>query len=70
MVICSHPQPSFSPQLLQFLQQKLGLSENALNLGLRQAELEQGPLPVVLWSFGLLSLTQYQLVLDWENDQE
>ncbi|MED5164526.1 MAG: DUF2949 domain-containing protein, partial [Cyanobacteriota bacterium] len=46
MVICSHPQPSFSPQLLQFLQQKLGLSENALNLGLRQAELEQAPLPV------------------------
>ncbi|MED5164542.1 MAG: DUF2949 domain-containing protein, partial [Cyanobacteriota bacterium] len=62
--------PSFSPQLLQFLQQKLGLSENALNLGLRQAELEQAPLPVVLWSFGLLSLTQYQQVLDWENDQE
>ena len=70
MVISSHPQPSFSPQLLQFLQQKLGLSENALNLGLRQAELEQAPLPVVLWSFGLISLTQYQQVLDWENDQE
>ena len=70
MVICSPPQASFSPQLLQFLQQKLGLSENALNLGLRQAELEQAPLPVVLWSFGLLSLAQYQQVLDWENDQE
>ncbi len=70
MVISSHPQPSFSPQLLHFLQQKLGLSENALNLGLRQAELEQAPLPIVLWSFGLLSLAQYQQVLDWENDQE
>ncbi|MFL0749883.1 MAG: DUF2949 domain-containing protein [Prochlorococcus sp.] len=70
MVINSHPQPSVSPQLLQFLQQKLGLSEKAINLGLRQAELEQAPLPIVLWSFGLLSLAQYQQVLDWQNDQE
>ncbi|MFL0729407.1 MAG: DUF2949 domain-containing protein [Prochlorococcus sp.] len=70
MVISSHPQPSVSPQLLQFLQQKIGLSEKAINLGLRQAELEQAPLPIVLWSFGLLSLAQYQQVLDWQNDQE
>lgn len=70
MVISSHSQPEVSPQLIEFLQQKLGLSENALNLGLRQAELEQAPLPIVLWSFGLLSLTQYQQVLDWENDHQ
>ena len=70
VVISSHPQPSVSTQLLQFLQQKLGLSEKAINLGLRQAELEQAPLPIVLWSFGLLSLAQYQQVLDWQNDQE
>jgi hypothetical protein len=70
VVISSHPQPEVSPQLIEFLQQKLGLSENALNLGLRQAELEQAPLPIVLWSFGLLSLTQYQQVLDWENDHQ
>ena len=38
--------------------------ENVLVLG--QAELEQAPLPVVLWSFGLLNLTQYQDVLDWQ----
>jgi len=70
VVITSHQQPSASPHLLQFLQQKLGLSENALNLGMRQAKLEQAPLPIVLWSFGLLSLDQYQQVLNWENDQE
>ena len=45
------------------------LSWNAINLGLRQAELEQAPLPVVLWSFGLLSLEQLQHVLDWQNAQ-
>jgi len=56
--------------LLDFLQRKLGLSRSAINLGLRQSELEQAPLPVVLWSFGLLSLEQLQQVLDWQNAQE
>ena len=69
MVVCSHPQPSASKELQDFLLARLGLSSNALNLGLRQAELEQAPLPIVLWSFGLLSLEQLQQVLDWENNQ-
>jgi len=70
MVFSSNPQPQASPQLLRFLREKLGLSENALALGQRQAEIEQAPLPVVLWSFGLLSLPQYQELLDWTLDQE
>jgi hypothetical protein len=69
MVVCSHPQPGASKELQDFLLARLGLSSNALNLGLRQAELEQAPLPIVLWSFGLLSLEQLQQVLDWENNQ-
>lgn len=70
MVISTDPQPQESAQLVRFLREKLGLSENALQLGQRQAQLEQAPLPVVLWSFGLLNLTQYQQVLDWLQDQE
>ena len=65
MVTCSHPQPPPSRPLLQYLQRQIGLSTEALNLGLRQAELEQSPLPIVLWSFGLLNLDQLQQVLDW-----
>ena len=70
MVISSDPQPVASRALISFLQQRLGLSENAINLGIRQAQLEQAPLPVVLWSFGLLNLTQYQEVLDWQQQQD
>ena len=69
MVVRSHSQPAASKELQDFLLARLGLSSNALNLGLRQAELEQAPLPIVLWSFGLLSLEQLQQVLDWENNQ-
>ena len=69
MVMSSQRQPPPSEALLQFLQRRLGLSPSALELGLRQAELEQAPLPIVLWSFGLLSLSQLEEVFDWQNSQ-
>jgi len=69
MVMSSQRQPPATDALLQFLQRRLGLSPSALELGQRQAELEQAPLPIVLWSFGLLSLQQLEEVLDWQNNQ-
>ena len=69
MIVCSHPQFAASKELQDFLVGRLGLSSNAMILGLRQAELEQAPLPIVLWSFGLLNLEQLQEVLDWQDSQ-
>ena len=69
MVMSSQQQPPPTDALLQFLQRRLGLSPSALELGQRQAELEQAPLPIVLWSFGLLSLQQLEDVFDWQNSQ-
>ena len=69
MVMSSQRQPPAPDALLQFLQRRLGLSPSALELGQRQAELEQAPLPIVLWSFGLLSLQQLEDVFDWQNTQ-
>ena len=69
MVMSSQRQPPATDALLQFLQRRLGLSPSALELGQRQAELEQAPLPIVLWSFGLLSLQQLEEVFDWQNNQ-
>ncbi|MDC3168531.1 DUF2949 domain-containing protein [bacterium] len=69
MVMSSEQQPQATDALLQFLQLRLGLSPSALDLGQRQAELEQAPLPIVLWSFGLLSLQQLEEVFDWQNNQ-
>jgi len=69
MVMSSQRQPPATDALLQFLQRRLGLSPSALELGQRQADLEQAPLPIVLWSFGLLSLQQLEDVFDWQNSQ-
>ena len=69
MVHATTPQPPPAPALLRYLRQQLGMSENALALGLKQAELEQAPLPVVLWRYGLISLEQLDQVLSWQDAQ-
>ena len=66
-MISSSPQPPPTPALLQFLRQQLGLSESALELGIKQSQLEQAPLPVVLWRYGLVSLEQFSRLLDWQD---
>jgi hypothetical protein len=69
MVISSSPQPPPAQALLRFLRNQLGLSESAIAMGIRQSEVEQAPLPVVLWRFGLISLEQFEQVLDWQDLQ-
>lgn len=70
MVITTSPQPNPSQALIEHLRQDMGLSEKALNLGLRQAQQEQAPLPVVLWRFGLISLTQLEELLTWQEQND
>jgi hypothetical protein len=69
MVISSSPQPSPPQALLRFLRHQLGLSESAIAMGIRHSEAEQAPLAVVLWRFGLISLEQFEQVLDWQDQQ-
>lgn len=67
MVISTTPQPPPPSALVLHLRNQMGLSESALELGLRQAQLEQAPLPVVLWRYGLISLEQFSQLLDWQE---
>ena len=69
MVISTVSQPVPPAELVRFLRHELGVSENALELGMRQSQLEQAPLPVVLWRFGLISLEQFDQVLSWQDQQ-
>ena len=70
VVISTAPQPSPEPALMGFLRHRLGLGEGALALGMRQCQLEQAPLPVVLWRYGLRSLEQFDAVLAWQESQD
>ncbi|MDA0291445.1 MAG: DUF2949 domain-containing protein [Cyanobacteria bacterium] len=69
MVITTSPQPIPQSALVEFIRRDIGLSEDALALGVRQAVQEQAPLPVTLWRFGLLSLGQLNQVFDWQERQ-
>lgn len=67
MVKTTVPQPPPPAALLRHLRHQIGLSERALELGLKQAAQEQAPLGVVLWRYGLLSLKQLEELLDWQD---
>ncbi|MEN9766161.1 DUF2949 domain-containing protein [Vulcanococcus sp.] len=67
MVISTSPQPPPHQGLLRYLRTEVGLSDNAMGLGLKQAQLEQAPLPIVLWRYGLISLEQLDQVLLWQD---
>ncbi len=70
MVISSSPQPHPTEGLLRYLRQDLGLSDNAIELGLKQCQLEQAPLPAVLWRFGLISVEQLDQLWGWQAQQD
>ncbi len=55
-------------ELCNFLIDKLGISQSALELGIKRASLENSPLPVVMWSYGLITLAQLDKILTWEKN--
>ncbi len=56
--------PDLTP-LLQFLRAELGIPEAALSFALKRQGCEQGPLPLILWHYGLISLEQLEQIFKW-----
>ena len=56
---------SASDELCNFIIDKLGISQSALELGKKRSSLENSPLPIVMWSYGLISISQLQIILLW-----
>ena len=59
-----------SQELCNFIIDKLGISQNALELGLKRSCFENSPLPVVMWSYGLITLSQLKIILLWLKDNQ
>ena len=57
-----------SDELCNFLIDKLGISQSALELGIKRSCLENTPLPIVMWSYGLITLSQLHKILLWLKD--
>lgn len=51
--------------LIDFLQQELQVSTEAISLAQRTQNIEPNILPIVLWQYGLLDTEQLDRVFDW-----
>ncbi len=63
-----HTPISFQIALIQFLQAELAVPEAAIHFALKQHRRKQGPLQMVLWQYGLISIEQLQQIFDWLAD--
>jgi Protein of unknown function (DUF2949) len=52
-------------RFIVFLQEELALSNTTLEAALLHSERSQGPLPMILWQQGLVSLKQLERIYDW-----
>ena len=57
-----------SDELCNFIIHKLKISERALELGIKRCTYENSPLPIVMWSYGLITLSQLNTILLWLKD--
>ena len=57
-----------SDELCNFIIDKIGVSQSALKLGVKRSYLENTPLPIVMWSYGLITLSQLRTILLWQKD--
>lgn len=52
-------------RLIHFLQEELAVSTSSISIALRHVEQDPGPLPMILWQYGLVTLEQLDRIYDW-----
>jgi hypothetical protein len=57
------------PQLIRFLQEELAISPSSIEMAQRYCEQNVGPLPMILWQYGLVSLEQLERIFDWLDNR-
>ncbi|MBF2072376.1 MAG: DUF2949 domain-containing protein [Synechococcales cyanobacterium C42_A2020_086] len=58
--------PSTYSRFIRFLQEDLALSASSISIALRYREQDPaGPLPMILWQYGLVTLEQLDRIFDW-----
>ena len=57
--------PERLTRLITFLREELLLTPDSINLALKNYQEDPGPLPMVLWQYGLVSIEQLERIYDW-----
>jgi Protein of unknown function (DUF2949) len=57
--------PTTYARLIRFLQEDLAISASSIAIAVRHSEQDPGPLPMILWQYGLVTLEQLDRIYDW-----
>ena len=68
MIISNNSIDPASEALCNFIIDKLGINQSALELGMRRCSLENSPLPIVMYTYGLITISQLKIILLWLKD--
>lgn len=52
-------------RFLRFLQDELAVPTDSLAIAERSVKQNHGPLPMILWQYGLITLEQLDRIYDW-----
>jgi len=52
-------------RLIEYLEQEMGLPEDAIAIALRQAGALPNLLPIALWKYGFITTDQLDQIFDW-----
>lgn len=52
-------------QLVDFLRNELAIEPSSIEMVLRHNEQDPGPLPMILWRYGLVTIEQLEQIYDW-----
>ncbi len=52
-------------KMIQFLKDELGLSADSLAIAEKASEQNQGPIPMVLWQYGLVTIEELDRIYEW-----
>ena len=67
MINTNKPIKPASDELCNFIVDNLGISQSALDLGIKRSSLENSPLPIVMWNYGLININQLKKILSWQG---
>ncbi|MCP2730284.1 DUF2949 domain-containing protein [Limnofasciculus baicalensis] len=57
--------PATYSRFIRFLQEELAIPTASLAIAQRFREQDPGPLPMILWQYGLVTLKQLDQIYDW-----
>jgi Protein of unknown function (DUF2949) len=52
-------------QFIDFLQKELSLTTGNIEIALKKGQLNNEPLAMLLWQYGLVDIEQLERILDW-----